>query len=101
MITDSGAEQLLTAIYQQARADVEDVFARVVLLRKSCERGRLPGYMATVRVPLVTEEEQTALWWFAGRRWLPKEMAAMMAAIEDYRRHCLHCCRKAGGGEDG
>ena len=88
----------MTAIYQQARTDVEDVFARVVLVRKACERGRLPGYIATARVPLATEDEETAVWWFAGRRWLPKETAAMTAAIEDYRRHCLHCCRRAGRG---
>lgn len=98
MISDSGAELLVAAIYRQARADLEEAFAKVMLFQKACEKGQLAKFVKVDGLPLAKEDEQTALWWYSDRGWLPKEMAAMVNALERYRRHCRECGRQAGGG---
>jgi len=101
MITDSGAELLLAAIYQQARADVEEAFARVVKLRQACEHGRLPRFLQENVWPLAGEDERSAVWWCTREAGWPKEMAAMLAALAQYERHCRACCLTAGRAGDG
>jgi hypothetical protein len=100
-MAEDGTEMLLAAIFAQARVDVEAVFAHVTQLRRACAEGRLARYVATNGLPLATEDERTALWWYADRRVLPKELAAMVRTIGQYGRHCRHCCLAAGRGEGG
>ncbi len=92
---------LLAAICTQARVDVEAIFAHVTQFRRACAEGRLARYVAMNGMPLATEDERTALWWYTDRRILPKELVAMVRAIGQYRRHCRHCSRAAGRGDDG
>jgi hypothetical protein len=101
MISDSGAELLLTAIYRQAREDLEEAFARVMLFRKACEKGRLDQFVKTAGLPLVRDDEQSALWWYSDRGWLPEDLAGMVAELDRYRRHCCECGRREGGGVAG
>lgn len=82
MIDDGGAEWLLAAVCLQARADIEAVYSRVAMLQRACASGRLDRFLATSGLPLATEDELTALWWYEGRPGLPKELAAMVAAIK-------------------
>lgn len=100
MISDSGTVSLLAAVYNQARTDVEDIFDRIIRLRQACGRGRLAQHVAAAGLPLTTEDEWTALWWCGGPR-RPQELAAMLAVIGGYERHCRYCCQPAGRGEDG
>lgn len=101
MIDDGGAELLLTAVGRLAREDIEAVYCRVAQLQKACAGGRLDRFLAANGLPLATEDERTALWWFEGRPGLPKGLAGMLAAINRYRRHCRHCCRLTRRGGDG
>lgn len=97
MISDSGAELLLAAIYRQAREDLEEAFARVMLFQKACDKGRLSQFVKTDGLPLAKDDEQTALWWYSDRGWLPRDLAGMVAEMTRYRRHCRECGRRAGG----
>ena len=101
MIDDGGAVLLLTAVCRQAREDIEAVYSQVTMLQNACASGRLARFVAANGLPLETEDERTALWWYEGRPDLPRGLAAMGASIRHYRRHCRHCCRLAGRGGDG
>lgn len=101
MIVDGGAELLLAAICRQALEDVEAIYSRVTMLQKACAGGRLERFVAVNGLPLATEDERSALWWYEDRPGLPKELAGMMAAIGQYRRYCRHCRLLPGRGENG
>ncbi len=101
MISDSGAELLLAAIYRQAREDLEEAYARVMLFRIACEKGRLARFVRDDGLPLAKGDEQTALWWYSNRSWLPKELAGMVAELTRYRRYCCGCGRQAKGRDEG
>lgn len=100
MITDEGAQLLLVAVYEQARADLEELFGRVILYRRACERGQLGGYSARQGLPLEAEDERTAYDWYAGKANLPNGMREMLAAIGGFDRYCRRCAA-GGGGKDG
>lgn len=91
MINDHGAELLLAAIYRQARDDLEECFQKVILCQKACEKGRLGQFVNDNGLPLAREDEETALWWFSGKNWLPRELAGMIAVLARYKLRCYHC----------
>ncbi|HMM20978.1 MAG TPA: hypothetical protein PKA10_09565 [Selenomonadales bacterium] len=101
MITDSGAELLLAAIYRQAREDLEEAAAKVVLLQKACRKGQLPQYVTQHGLPLAAEEEATAAEWYEGCRRLPRELAELVGLVGQYARHCRHCAAAGRGSERG
>lgn len=91
MITDSGAELLLAAVYRQAREDLVEVAAKVVLFQKACWKGQLIKYITENGLPLQTEDEETVAQWYAGCSRMPRELAEMVALVDQYTRHCRYC----------
>ncbi len=87
LIADGGAEELLVALFKQARDDLEVIYGQVMLFRKACVRGCLAQHVAMHGLPLTTEDERSALWWYEDWRGLPADLAAMVGVIVQFRRY--------------
>lgn len=91
MITDSGVELLLAAIYRQALEDLEAAAARVVRMQQACGKGQLAKYIAENGLPLETEDDETIAQWYERGPRQPRELAEMVSLVNQYSRHCRLC----------
>jgi hypothetical protein len=93
--------ELIGAVEEQARQDIEEIYSTAMQKRIACERGKRFFVRRQMELdwelePMDDDEEFSAMWWLANRSRNPNYLNEMVMEVSRYRKYCKDC----GGGAD-
>lgn len=91
---NSGYIDLMQAIEDQAREDLERVYETAIRKKIACEKGRpftKRTSSQTITSVLATHEERSAIWWLSNRRLNSRMLNEMLREAARYKFYCEEC----------